>query len=42
MPHESVDMFKTVNIHKYNPPYGILNKGNKFKLLRHAFPGRFS
>jgi hypothetical protein len=36
--HDSVDMFKTVNVHKFNPPYAILNQGNKFKLLRHAFP----
>lgn len=40
--HDSVDMFKTINVHKFNPPYAILKKGNKFKLLRHAFPHKKS
>lgn len=40
--HDAVDMFKSVNIHKFNPPYGILKKGNRFKLLKHAFPDRNS
>ena len=36
--HEDVDMFKTIDVHKYNAPFGIMKDKEDFKLVRHSFP----
>lgn len=35
--HEDVDMFKTIDVHKYNAPFGIIKDNEDYKLLRHPF-----
>lgn len=40
--HKDVQMFKGIDVHKYNAPFGIIKNKNKFKILRHALDGRKS
>lgn len=32
-----VNLFKTINIHHFNPPFGVMKENGSFKILRHAF-----
>ena len=32
-----IDIFKTINVHHFNPPYGVTKHKGKLKVIHHAF-----
>ena len=35
-----MDIFKTINVHHFNPPYGVTNNKGKLTVLHHAFKNK--